>query len=188
MRNLMIITCLVFSISVVGFSQVKEKYRDTSNTSTIIVVKDDASIDEDVLNEFFDLASMNMNDQIMITTSAEAPDMSTASASIEQDMEQYFEQEIKIEEVVNEAPKNIAREKVILANDNDVDDSPKVVQSAVKISPKRAKGYYPTKSSYEVKKAAKKKYFNKKNHKRKNKKRKNRKRGKKRKDGSCYSF
>jgi len=189
MKNLMIVTCLVFSISIIGFSQVKDRYRDSTNTSTIVVVKESASIDQDVLNEYFDLEAMNMNDQIMITTSIDAPDMENSTSSIDGSVEVFF---AEIEEQITEKNEVIAfsenNEKAKVQSEKPalVVNSASVVP-AVRKSPRRASGTYPTKSTYDIKQSASKKYFSKKKIKRNKNKRKRRK-NKKRKGGSCYSF
>lgn len=189
---------LTFSINTVGNSQVKDKFRDRDNSSTIVVIKDDQAIDTELLDQHFDLSQMSMNDQIMITTKPEqlsipeaspapeatpipeAPAFEESTASID-DVEVFFE-ELEAEKV--------EEEKEIVSNA----DKPKksnrtaIAENKVNSAPKRAKGYYPTKSGYEVKKAAQKKYYSKSKIKKQKKNNKKRKWFGKKKAGSCYSF
>lgn len=197
MKNVMLGMILTFSMSIVGTSQVKEKFRDRKNTSTIVVIKDDKAIDTDLLDEHFDLSSMSMNDQIMITTKPEAPSIpeatplpetapipeapafEEATANINDDVDIFFED--------FDNKKEEDKEKTAVQESNaDADKSAAAVVSKVETAPKRARGNYPTKSGYEVRKEAQKKYFAKSKI-RKNKKKKRKWFGKK-KSNSCYSF
>ena len=161
MRSLMIF--MSFMIMTSAFGQVKEQYRDTSNTSTIIVVKNDETVDQDVLDDYFDLNNMSMNDEIMITT---APDVENSTAelngvpSIEND-------NFKIVDINVDETKEAVR-KPITVNKNSARS--------------KAKGSYQVKSRMDVMKASQKKYFK---GKRKNKKKK---RKNKRSSSGCYGF
>ena len=145
------------------FGQVKEQYRDTSNTSTIVVVKNDDTIDEDVLDEFFELNEMSMNDEIRITT---APDVENATADISG--EEFIETNIP-EAAATEVPQN-----------------KEVIRKPISVNKKaagtKAKGSYQVKSRADVMNASARKYF-----KGKKKKKKKRKRGRKA-SKSCYAF
>ncbi len=198
MKNLMILMVLTFSINTVGNSQVKDKFRDRDNSSTIVVIKDDQAIDTELLDQHFDLSQMSMNDQIMITTKPEqlsipeaspapeatpipeAPAFEESTASID-DVEVFFE-ELEAEKV--------EEEKEIVSNADKLKKSNRtaIAENKVNSAPKRAKGYYPTKSGYEVKKAAQKKYYSKSKIKKQKKNNKKRKWFGKKKAGSCYSF
>jgi len=197
----MIIIPAVLLISVVGYGQVKEQFRDSENSSTIVVIKEDTAIDESVLSEYFDLDNMNMNDQIMITTKpaevepVETPeplDPETATASVGNDIETFFDniddEETQAEssaEVENTAEVNATE---IASTDNKVNkvETTPIVNTTVKKAPRRAKKSYKKKSSKRVRKAANKTYYGKK--KRKKNKHK-RKRPKKRKGSrGCYAF
>lgn len=194
----MILMVLTFSINTVGNSQVKDKFRDRDNSSTIVVIKDDQAIDTELLDQHFDLSQMSMNDQIMITTKPEqlsipeaspapeatpipeAPAFEESTASID-DVEVFFE-ELEAEKV--------EEEKEIVSNADKLKKSNRtaIAENKVNSAPKRAKGYYPTKSGYEVKKAAQKKYYSKSKIKKQKKNNKKRKWFGKKKAGSCYSF
>lgn len=193
MKHLMLITLLVFSMNIVGTSQVKQKFRDKDNTSTIVVIKDDKAIDTDLLDSHFDLAQMNMSDQIMITTKPEetlkpenrtlpeatpiieAPEFEEATANTNNDIDLFFEQEEKEELLKSEKHES-----------DHATMSSITVTNKVEIAPKRARGNYPTKTGYEVKKAAQKKYYAK--SKVKKRKKKNRKFFGKKKSDTCYNF
>lgn len=195
MKNLMLVTILIFSISIVGISQVKEKFRDRENTSTIVVIKEDAAIDTELLDQHFELSQMSMSDQIMITTKPEepsvpevnpepeatpvpeAPDFEEASASIDGNVEIFFE-ELDEEKEKQEAELIAVKEK----------ESKTAVSSNVKNAPTRAKRNYPSKNSHDVKKAAQKKYYSKSKIKKQKKKGKRKNLFGKKKSNSCYSF
>lgn len=195
MKNLMLVTILIFSISIVGISQVKEKFRDRENTSTIVVIKEDAAIDTELLDQHFELSQMSMSDQIMITTKpeeptvpeasplpeatpvTEAPAFEEASASIDDNVNIFFEQ--------FEADKEKEEAETIAAEE---EKSKTVVSNNVRSAPTRAKRNYPTKSSYDVKKAAQKKYYAKSKIKKQKKKNRRKSLFGKKKSNSCYSF
>lgn len=193
----MLVPFLIFSISIVGISQVKEKFRDRNNSSTIVVIKDDQAIDTDLLDEHFELSQVSMSDQIMITTKPEeptvpetkplpeatpeieAPAFEEATANIDEDVDIFFE------EFEQEKEKEIiAAEKAESSAINKSTSATSKINSA----PKRARGNYPTKSSYEIKKAAQKKYYAKSKIKKKKKKKKRRRFFGKKKSATCYSF
>jgi len=92
----MILTAVLLFSSSVLFAQVKDKFRDNKNTSTIVVVKEDNAIDQKLLDEHFDLNAMSMSDQIMITTAPDqtpaALDMENATASTGDNIEDFFEE------------------------------------------------------------------------------------------------
>lgn len=147
-----------------AFGQVKEQYRDTSNTSTIVVVKNDETIDQDVLDDYFDLNEMSMNDQIMITT---APDIATASADLNGEILVQERNNVETTEVI-EDKKEVIRKPI------------NVNRTAAR---SKAKGSYQVKSRVDVMKASEKKYFKGKRKKKKKKSKRNKKSS-----GSCYGF
>lgn len=197
MRNLMIIVPVVLTFCAIGNGQVKEQFRDQENSSTIVVIKEDNAIDQSVLDEHFDLASMNMNDQIMITTKPDAPNIETATASIDTDIESFFETEN-----FNTAEKDVASVEVTSNNVSTPDvlvettkkdkvETTPIVNTRVKKATTRAKKSIAKKGrkkkAYKGKKAANKKQYKKKKRK-KNKRKKNRRPNKKKGKGGCYSF
>lgn len=192
MRNLMILAAMLLFCSSALFAQVKEKFRDNKNTSTIVVVKEDNAIDQNLLDEHFDLNEMSMSDQIMITTAPDQapppPDLENATASTGENIEDFFE-DFDSEEVEVLTETDAPTEQTVEVKETKEEDisstpkSRKPVSSTVRSASTRAKGTYKVKSSAQVKKAAQKKYFGK-----KKKKNKKRKRYNKRKSNSCYSF
>ena len=194
----MLLTILTFSISTVGNSQVKDKFRDRDNSSTIVVIKEDQAIDTELLDQHFDLSQMSMNDQIMITTKPEqssipeatptsdnnsipeAPVFEESTASIDE-VELFFE-ELEAEKEVDKKEISTLEEKV------ETTKSTSIATSKVNSAPKRAKSNYPSKSGYEVQKAAQKKYYSKNKIKKRKRNNKRRKWFGKKKSGSCYSF
>jgi len=200
----MLILTMTFALSTVGFSQVKDKFRDSTNTSTIVVIKEDNDIDQDLLDQHFDLNSMSMSDQIMITTRPEPLPMEDATASINDDIEVFFDEveeeettaEVSTEEVstaeVNTAQVNTAEVAKNNINVQSKKEEKKTTiasaKNTVKSAPTRARGNYPTKCGYEVKKAAQKKYYAKSKVKKRKKKSKKRRLFKRKKSQSCYSF
>jgi hypothetical protein len=194
MKNLMLLMLLTFSISIVGNSQVKDKFRDRDNSSTIVVIKEDQAIDTELLDQHFDLSQMSMNDQIMITTKPEQPSIPEATPSPEptpipeapafeestaslDDVEVFFEELETEEKEIASSEEKAERAK-----------SSAIAKSKVNSAPKRAKSNYPSKSGYEVKKAAQKKYYAKSKIKKRKRNNKRRKRFRNKKSGSCYSF
>ena len=145
------------------FGQVKEQYRDTSNTSTIVVVKNDEAVDQDVLDDYFDLNNMSMNDEIMITT---APDIENSTAEL------------------NGTP--IIESNTIAKAETEVNNNEEAIRKPINVNKhsarSKAKGNYQVKSRMDVMKASEKRYF--KGKRSKKKKRKNRKKY----SSSCYGF
>jgi len=204
MKNLMILVFAAFSFNVALTAQVKDQFRDRENSSTIVVVKEDNAIDQAVLNEYFDLADMSMNDQIMIMTAPEeeqnesAKDIENASASTEGGIEDFF-QDLESKETTAETEETISKieipvetevtAEVEVTNNDDANQviakkAPSTVSSKSRTASNRAKGTYTVKNSADVKKAAQRKYFGKKKKKRK---KKIRFFGRK-KSNACYSF
>ncbi len=196
MKDVMLIFVLTVSIRFAGLSQVKETFRDSANTSTIVVIKEDGGIDQELLNKHFDLDDLSMNEQIMITTSPEPLPIEEATASIDEDIEIFFDyiEEEKINEedaaeanpsVSNIDTQNTAKNSLIDTKKEKI-ATPSNAKSTVRGATTRAKGNYPSKSSFKVKKAAQKKYYSKS----KIRKKKNKKRNQFKRKGSksCYSF
>ena len=173
---------ILFSISLVLvcsslFGQIKEQYRDSTESSTIVVVKEDAATDQDLLDEYFDLNNMSMNDQIMITTGTDAPDIENASASLEA-TETISTAEVDnfvVAEKQTEQKETAKKEKEAIL---------KPVQKRKASSRASAKGSYAVKSHREVRMAQAKKYFGGK--KKKKNKRKKRKSNNSR--NACFAF
>ena len=205
MRNLMILVFAAFSFNVAMNAQVKDQFRDRGNSSTIVVVKEDNANDQKVLNEYFDLADMSMNDQIMIMTVPEepkptsAPDVENATASKDGSVEDFFEEfeaeEVEVE-VQTEETSSIAEvpvlEEVVIEKEEvtsvpNTVKKPSAVRSSSRVASTRARGNYTVKNSADVKRAAQKKYFGKKKKRKKRKKSKRKFFGKK-KSNNCYSF
>lgn len=190
----MLILVMTFTLSAIGTSQVKDKFRDSTNTSTIVVIKEDSGIDQELLDQHFDLNSMSMSDQIMITTRPEPLPMEDATASINDDIEVFFD-EVEEEETTAEVSTAEVNTAEVAKNNINIqsekEEKTTTIASAkntVKSAPTRARGNYPTKSGYEVKKAAQKKYYAKSKVKKRKKKSKKRRLFKRKKSQSCYSF
>ncbi len=185
----MLILTMTFALNAVGFSQVKDKFRDSKNTSTIVVIKEDSGIDQDLLDQHFDLNSMSMSDQIMITTRPEPLPMEDATASINDDIEVFFDEVEEEETTAEVSTAEVAKNNInVQSKKEEKTTTIASAKNTVKSAPTRARGNYPTKSGYEVKKAAQKKYYAKSKVKKRKKKSKKRRLFKRKKSQSCYSF